>query len=1002
VAYNDAKFDDDDFRSIQDIGNSEKKSEWGKTGRFGVGFRAVYHITDMPSLVSADRVVFFDPHCKFVGKKREGVDVRFQAKESVKKFPDQYRPYQMFGCDMTSHFTGTLLRLPLRSEAQAGTSKLSDKPYTPEKIKTLFEDFQKIADTMLLFLQHVEEIELLVWEPEAKAPTPVFSVRITNVTFEVQEQRRRLSEWRPHDDDDVPLDEELRALFTLELDTFDSTVDDEQVRTARWLVSQSAGGHGTEAARLAAESLDDRLAMRLVPWGGVAARVPDEQDQLQGQIFCTLPLPQGSSTPDFPVHTNGFFELSENRREIWFGTDMQGEGKKKADWNVALLEDCIVPAYTRLIVHVKRLTSGTDGDTMSTLSSLLPKGQFDDAPWSAVPKQLYTALCTQPVLLSTSGEWVSPANALMADSTVDTAIIDILSKAGHRVVQTSETEMRRLDEMLKRYLPDRIQDITPSYVRQLLRDGNLDVQQSTVELLFKYCVGDLGDAFEELVGLSLVPLADGNFRAFASGTEEEKIYQCTQRELELVTAEGSNYTRGMFVNPCACSAALLQSDAALSQLNLYTLLPDDIIKMLEKGYSGGADIHPGMQLTSANLHASDEWLTTFWEWVTQHPDVNVRTNLYVVPASIGQKQVLCKMDPSQPNIIDPNVFVQDVLELFGLMGCAVVHEDVLHVPVIKSHLICDKPADILACILRCKASDRLLACKSSNALRELLQKDEVIQGLDEEDEELARALLRIDADYKYEDLRQALRALPLFSKYGQDEFICVRTRGYLPPPEVDQELLRFSPEPIFNVNNAEHRLANKLNADQMTVEDFIVSLSGENAYLEMYEEDMRLLDIALQCLVRHCGSQAVLDHLVNAKIIPVGQDGCTECLSCLYDIDDKSSPFRRARHYLLDHFPSWTLSQQRGEQAPMKLTHQLQLLRTTLSAHGFVTIFSEKLTDDHAFEILELLLEEDSLCLEDEELACHCVTTTASHADPCAARHWGNDGEEDGALRRRS
>ena len=46
-----------------------------------------------------------------------------------------------------------------------------------------------------------------------------------------------------------------------------------------------------------------------------------------------------------PVHINGYFELSSNRRNIWhssLSSESSGAGKEKSDWNIALLE---VPQY---------------------------------------------------------------------------------------------------------------------------------------------------------------------------------------------------------------------------------------------------------------------------------------------------------------------------------------------------------------------------------------------------------------------------------------------------------------------------------------------------------------------------------------------------------------------------------------------------------------------------------------------------------------------------------
>eukprot|EP00966_Prymnesium_polylepis_P153712 3549704-Prymnesium_polylepis.1 len=68
-----------------------------------------------------------------------------------------------------------------------------------------------------------------------------------------------------------------------------------------------------------------------VPWGGIAARLsPDAREgkwDVDGRPYCLLPLP---ATTGLPVHVNGFFELSSNRRDIWYGDDMVGAGRLRA------------------------------------------------------------------------------------------------------------------------------------------------------------------------------------------------------------------------------------------------------------------------------------------------------------------------------------------------------------------------------------------------------------------------------------------------------------------------------------------------------------------------------------------------------------------------------------------------------------------------------------------------------------------------------------------------
>lgn len=63
---------------------------------------------------------------------------------------------------------------------------------------------------------------------------------------------------------------------------------------------------------------DDRAVqyeVALLPWGGAAMRVDEAQAPIttDGKAFVFLPLPVSTG---LPLHINGFFEVSENRRYV--------------------------------------------------------------------------------------------------------------------------------------------------------------------------------------------------------------------------------------------------------------------------------------------------------------------------------------------------------------------------------------------------------------------------------------------------------------------------------------------------------------------------------------------------------------------------------------------------------------------------------------------------------------------------------------------------------------
>ena len=102
--YNDGPgFSEEDFRAIRFLRAESKQTRNAATGRFGLGFNSVYHITDAPSLISNGHTLFFDPHrhCWATGgfECRMALGESFDAEGTISPidFQDQFAPYRLFG-----------------------------------------------------------------------------------------------------------------------------------------------------------------------------------------------------------------------------------------------------------------------------------------------------------------------------------------------------------------------------------------------------------------------------------------------------------------------------------------------------------------------------------------------------------------------------------------------------------------------------------------------------------------------------------------------------------------------------------------------------------------------------------------------------------------------------------------------------------------------------------------------------------------------------------------
>jgi len=124
LVYNDAVFLEQDFENIKSIGNSSKQEDYSKTGftssrrrisshlisshlisshqytqrnssqgRFGLGFNSVYHLTDLPSIVSGPYYVILDPHDWYLSPACGGRRWDFLKGQLRDRCNDQLTPY---------------------------------------------------------------------------------------------------------------------------------------------------------------------------------------------------------------------------------------------------------------------------------------------------------------------------------------------------------------------------------------------------------------------------------------------------------------------------------------------------------------------------------------------------------------------------------------------------------------------------------------------------------------------------------------------------------------------------------------------------------------------------------------------------------------------------------------------------------------------------------------------------------------------------------------------
>ena len=528
LVFNDSTFKESDFESISRIGDSVKRTQVGKTGRFGVGFNSVYHLTDMPSFVSGRHVVFFDPSCAFlpnVTAANPGKRVDFVSNAGLAdKHPDQWTPFAAFGCDVRSEFPGTMFRFPLRTEAQALTSRLSKAHYTAESVRQLLIAFANEKTLDMLYLKNVECVEVLEWRAGEDAPrvmaTSTLRLGDEAAASEIRRHRSAFSRasasmssnpQRIEDVFTVSFDSTATGVYARD-DTRTST-DDTRTSTDGTRTFVVSHALGTDLTPLV-DSGREKFGMKLVPWAAVAAELgtdPTCAEQTVGRAFTFLPLPVKTG---LPVHVNAYFELSSNRRDIWFGGDMAGGGAARSEWNQALLSKVVAPCYARLVIAC----AGKLGPSPA-FYALLPETNPPE-PWGCVVRELYSALTEGDAKVlhtpANGGRWIAPKDAVYPDPSLasDDILRDALVAEGLTLTDAPGGVLERMEEHAVRH-PKRV---SPAGVRQTLRekgeDGIGDRPRERVLVLLRYVLSDIIDdepaSAAELDGVPLFPLADGS------------------------------------------------------------------------------------------------------------------------------------------------------------------------------------------------------------------------------------------------------------------------------------------------------------------------------------------------------------------------------------------------------------------------------------------------------------------------------------------------------------
>lgn len=302
---NNAKFSSTDWENYtRNVGESAKANDSETIGEFGKGALTAYSLGDVIQLLSGDCLLTLDPHGTHLPDQLESIfgnlvdphDKHFV--NVAHDHPGQLHPFMSFTNTCPSvhtlaqgkHYPGTLFRLALRTQSAAQVSRISGDSFTADSFLKTLSTFIQIAPDLLLFTRHVKHISVYVKEA-AEGPCKLIHECAAKYAFNVYSMISTSS-----DPQSVSI----------------SIQDANETKTKRVWVKST---HPATAGR---------------PGGGVAVLLQDDSSgnsqtlpTIAGLVYSIMALPLERT--GLPVHINGGFRMSSDRRTLWTGEGNRGQ-----------------------------------------------------------------------------------------------------------------------------------------------------------------------------------------------------------------------------------------------------------------------------------------------------------------------------------------------------------------------------------------------------------------------------------------------------------------------------------------------------------------------------------------------------------------------------------------------------------------------------------------------------------------------------------------------------
>ncbi|XP_077979802.1 sacsin-like [Glandiceps talaboti] len=691
--YNDGVFTPEDWKGIQAVQQSVKKDDPMRVGRFGLGFVSVYHITDLPTIMSADKIAFLDPFERHFrdSNTRTGKAIRLDH-EIMTRYKDQFSPFtNVLGIGeehfANKNFKGTLFRFPLR---QTPSPELSSTVFTPERVQELYQSFQEDGDVVLLFLNHVRRVSLY---ERTRSGEEKLIFEVTKTEEDMDSKMKFLEDLKSKRNPSPYFSN--RSILT-------SVLEGQMIKPMKrnWLVLNNVFVVSGRLKELAEE-------LKLLPWIGLA--MPREEKVLQninGRIFCFLPLPPSKeSTTGLPIHVHGYFGLSDNRRSLkWPAADQKHD--HTAEWNQCLVEELLPQAYSMLIVHaVQQSVPPND------VYKAWPTTERLEPHWKDFIMPFIEKVFKEEVLFTKAygGRWLSLEKVLLEMMSKDSGYLISQRRTVTEYLIACEEPVVSVPDNVLHCIPKDARnrkEVTPAILRNCLRVNNVvNHTEEEKNLLLEYCLQDRD--FSDLQGVPLLPIQECTTTTFSVKDGVPPVLFPTSKNPKILIPGTSDAFDFVDSNLPNSLNAKLRFVAASTMTQLKEMSLEDVVHFLPKVLPGEwfeANTCIVKWTPDVNGHPSEEWLSEFWKWLEDNfpTDIESFHGLPIIPVSDSHDGMkLLKLDETTPAIHAFN-FKEELRECLEKLGVILLtsHMPFLSHPQLERYVHAETPEGIMSVLMK--------------------------------------------------------------------------------------------------------------------------------------------------------------------------------------------------------------------------------------------------------------------------------------------------------------